>query len=239
VDRYQSGRVLLAGDAAHVGQEQGMNISIQDAYNLGWKLAFALKGAPESLLESYQAERLPIVQQNLIAMSARRKASLGGASAAAQSITHALLNKDAAVDPTQLSVTYRESPLSQDLDSTTGIRAGDRAPDALCLRAESGKSVRLFEVFRGTHFTLLAFSSHALQQFDVSNGFLHTYIITRSGSPSANRNTLIDCDGHAYRAYGISDAAFVLVRPDGYIGLTSGSLNPEPIIEYLYHVIDQ
>ena len=105
--------------------------------------------------------------------------------------------------------------------------------------AESGKPVRLFEMFRGTHFTLLAFSSDAPQQPDVSNSFLHTYTIARSGSTSPNRNTLIDCDGHAYRAYGISDAALVLVRPDGYIGLTVGSLSPEPIIEYLHVVIVQ
>ncbi|HEU5376646.1 MAG TPA: FAD-dependent monooxygenase [Ktedonobacteraceae bacterium] len=239
VDRYRSGRVLLAGDATHVGQEQGMNISIQDAYNLGWKLAHVLKGAPDALLESYQAERLPIVQQNLITMSARNLASKGGVPAAAQSITDAILNKERAVDPTQLSVTYRESPLSCDLDDAARIRAGDRAPDAPCIQAESGKQVRLFELFRGTHFTLLTFRSDAPQQPDVSNSFLQTYTIARSGSTSINRNTLLDRDGHAYRAYGISDAALVLVRPDGYIGLTSGSLGPEPIIEYLHRVISQ
>lgn len=239
VDRYQSGRVLLAGDAAHVGQEQGMNLSIQDAYNLGWKLALVHKGAPESLLESYQAERLPIVQQNLMAMSARHKASPRGASTAVQAITHALMNKDAAVDPTQLSVTYRESPLSQDLDSITGIRAGDRAPDALCLRAESGTPVRLFELFRGTHFTLLVFGSDAPPQPDFPDSFLQTYTIARSGSTSANRKTLIDCNDHASRAYGISTTALILVRPDGYIGVTGGSLSLEPISEYLHGVIGQ
>lgn len=99
------------------------------------------------------------------------------------------------------------------------------------------KPVRLFGILRGTHFTLLTFGPDAPQQLDISKRFLQTYSIARSGSTSANRNTLIDCDGHAYRAYGISDAALVLVRPDGYIGLTSGSLSREPIIEYLQGVI--
>jgi 3-(3-hydroxy-phenyl)propionate hydroxylase len=61
---YRSGRVLLAGDAAHVHSPaggQGLNIGVQDAVNLGWKLAQAVHGtSPESLLDTYQAERHPI-----------------------------------------------------------------------------------------------------------------------------------------------------------------------------------
>src|SRR4030095_15424181 len=61
---YRKGRVLLAGDAAHVHSPtggQGLNIGVQDAVNLGWKLAQVVKGtSPESLLDTYQAERHPI-----------------------------------------------------------------------------------------------------------------------------------------------------------------------------------
>ncbi|WP_052847198.1 rifampin monooxygenase [Streptomyces avicenniae] len=63
-DRYRVGRVLLAGDAAHVHPPvggQGLNLGIQDAFNLGWKLAAAVNGwAPEGLLDTYQAERHPV-----------------------------------------------------------------------------------------------------------------------------------------------------------------------------------
>ena len=63
-DRYRSGRALLAGDAAHVHPPlggQGLNLGIQDAFNLGWKLAAEVVGwAPEALLDSYQAERHPV-----------------------------------------------------------------------------------------------------------------------------------------------------------------------------------
>ena len=60
---YRAGRVLLAGDAAHVhspANGQGLNIGVQDAVNLGWKLARVLRGAPEALLDTYHAERHPI-----------------------------------------------------------------------------------------------------------------------------------------------------------------------------------
>jgi 2-polyprenyl-6-methoxyphenol hydroxylase-like FAD-dependent oxidoreductase len=63
-ERYRSGRVLLAGDAAHTHPPtggQGLNLGIQDAFNLGWKLAAEVDGwAPEGLLDSYQTERRPV-----------------------------------------------------------------------------------------------------------------------------------------------------------------------------------
>src|SRR5262249_11880471 len=66
---YREGRVLLAGDAAHVHYPiggQGLNIGVQDAVNLGWKLGQVVKGtAPDSLLDTYQAERHPVAARAL------------------------------------------------------------------------------------------------------------------------------------------------------------------------------
>jgi 2-polyprenyl-6-methoxyphenol hydroxylase-like FAD-dependent oxidoreductase len=63
-ERYRVGRVLLAGDAAHVHPPaggQGVNLGVQDAFNLGWKLAARIRGwAPEPLLDTYEAERRPV-----------------------------------------------------------------------------------------------------------------------------------------------------------------------------------
>ena len=62
-DRFRVGRVFLAGDAAHVHPPtggQGLNTSVQDSYNLGWKIAAVLGGAPEPLLATYEEERRPI-----------------------------------------------------------------------------------------------------------------------------------------------------------------------------------
>lgn len=79
-DRYRSGRVLLAGDAAHVHGPlggQGLGIGVQDAMNLGWKLAQVVKGqSPEPLLDTYQLERHPVgarVLENTMALSAARR----------------------------------------------------------------------------------------------------------------------------------------------------------------------
>jgi 2-polyprenyl-6-methoxyphenol hydroxylase-like FAD-dependent oxidoreductase len=68
-DRYRSGRVFIAGDAAHVHSiagSLGMNTGIQDAYNLGWKLALVLNDyADDRLLATYEEERLPIAAWSL------------------------------------------------------------------------------------------------------------------------------------------------------------------------------
>ena len=74
---YRKGRVLLAGDAAHVHSPvggQGLNTGVQDAVNLGWKLAQVVNGtSPDSLLDTYHAERHPVaarVLQNTMAQTA-------------------------------------------------------------------------------------------------------------------------------------------------------------------------
>ncbi|WP_255684335.1 rifampin monooxygenase [Micromonospora okii] len=68
-ERYRVGRVLLAGDAAHIHPPiggQGLNLGVQDAFNLGWKLAAQVRGwAPETLLDTYQAERHPVAEEVL------------------------------------------------------------------------------------------------------------------------------------------------------------------------------
>jgi 2-polyprenyl-6-methoxyphenol hydroxylase-like FAD-dependent oxidoreductase len=69
VERYRTGRVFVAGDAAQVYSPaggQGMTTGVQDVYNLAWKLAAALGDAPDCLLDTYEAERRPAAQQALI-----------------------------------------------------------------------------------------------------------------------------------------------------------------------------
>ncbi len=135
----------------------------------------------------------------------------------------------------------RGGPLSVDLDATTGIRAGDRAPDAPCVDAHSGQDVRLFDIYRGTHFTLLLFGDQAVPQLPEEYlDHLHIYRIMRVGSRNNTHDkVLIDSDGHAHNAYGITDDALILVRPDKYIGLTGSSIDPQPIIDYLHNTISQ
>ncbi|MEU5692249.1 FAD-dependent oxidoreductase [Actinosynnema sp. NPDC020468] len=138
VDRYRVGRVFLAGDAAHVHSPaggQGMNTGIQDAYNLGWKLAAALGGAPDSLLDTYESERLPIAAW-LLGVTTR---------------LHGRFVEPGRRDEEtlQLGLNYRGGPLAP-ADDAPGVRPGDRAPDAPC--AEDGVPTRVFDVLRGPDF---------------------------------------------------------------------------------------
>src|SRR5215469_9414625 len=96
---YRERRALLAGDAAHVHSPaggQGLNIGVQDAVNLGWKLAQVVKGtSPESLLDTYQAERHPVaarVLQNTLAQAALRRSD--DRSKAARDVVSELLHME-------------------------------------------------------------------------------------------------------------------------------------------------
>ncbi|QBD75354.1 3-(3-hydroxyphenyl)propionate hydroxylase [Ktedonosporobacter rubrisoli] len=245
VDRYRSGRVFVAGDAAHVHPPaggQGMNTGIQDAHNLGWKLAYVLQGAPEALLETYQAERLPIAQEVLATSTSRilswTETDANGTSAGVEGITKMIHGKDPFSDTTQLSVNYRGSSLARDLTTSTGIRAGDRAPDALCQSAQNREQVRLFDVFRGTHFTLLAFGNQHLPKIPAAyQDLLQAYTVTRAASPALDTaHLLLDSEEQAYQAYGITTDALILVRPDGYIGLTAAGTAYQAIFDYLHEI---
>ncbi|MGM1058307.1 FAD-dependent monooxygenase [Saccharothrix sp. Mg75] len=142
VDRYRVGRVFLAGDAAHVHTPaggQGLNTGVQDAYNLGWKLATG----DDELLDTYEQERLPVAAGVLGISSELFDRAVRGGVAAVDRGDPAL---------TQLGVHYRHSALSEERRARPGaVRAGDRAPDGLC----GGR--RVHEVLAGPGFAVLAF----------------------------------------------------------------------------------
>lgn len=98
-ERYRVGRVLLAGDAAHIHPPaggQGLNLGLQDAFNLGWKLAAQIRGwAPETLLDSYEAERRPVAEAVLDNTRAQTELmSTGAGSQAVRRLVTELMNFD-------------------------------------------------------------------------------------------------------------------------------------------------
>jgi hypothetical protein len=220
--------VFLAGDAAHVHPPaggQGLNTGIQDAYNLGWKLGQVLEGAPATLLDSYEEERLPIAA-DVLGISTR----LYKQGAQGEPDAHRRGS-----ETQQLGLTYRGGSLARDeREAPATVQAGDRAPDAPCHDA-TGAPLRLFDVFRGPHFTLLAFG----QRYAATVAAVHerygttvrAYTIARPGEPT-NEATLIDTLGHAHRAYDIDADTLVLVRPDGYLGLVTHQ-SADRVYEYL------
>jgi 2-polyprenyl-6-methoxyphenol hydroxylase-like FAD-dependent oxidoreductase len=177
-DRFRAGRVFLAGDAAHVHSPaggQGLNTRVQDAYNLGWKLGAVLReGAPESLLDTYEEERLPNAADMLGISTGVHRGEVRRGRATQQ-----------------LGLGHRDRTLT--VETRTGLpedalRAGDRAPD----RTLDG--VRLFDAFRGPHWTLLALDTKA---------------------PGSVGDLVHVVEGPAAETYG---TGLFLVRPDGYVG---------------------
>ncbi|KNB51543.1 FAD-dependent monooxygenase [Streptomyces caatingaensis] len=157
VPAYRDGRVLLAGDAAHVHSPAGglgMNAGLQDAANLGWKLAAVLRGrADDALLDSYHAERHPVGRQVLRVSGAIVRAVLAespvvrgvrGAGAAALRFTPSLVDR-AALTVSGLSVAYPAPPGAHPL-------VGRRAPDLPLAEEGPGRPVRLYEALRAGEF---------------------------------------------------------------------------------------
>jgi 3-(3-hydroxy-phenyl)propionate hydroxylase len=143
VQRLRTQRVFLAGDAAHVHSPagaQGMNTGIQEALNLGWKLARHLAGhAGEPLLDTYQLERHPIerdVLRQTAFITQLAAAERGPMKLLRERVMPVLaafgpLRDAARLMVSELAIQYRRSPLTLERVLDGGPRAGERAPDAL------------------------------------------------------------------------------------------------------------
>ncbi|RDK04358.1 FAD-dependent monooxygenase [Paraburkholderia lacunae] len=143
VERLRVGRVFLAGDAAHVHSPagaQGMNTGIQEAFNLGWKIARVLNGAaPDRLLDTYNLERHPIERDVLRQtgfITQMAEADHGPLKLLRERVMPVLaalgpLRDAARLTISELSIQYRRSPLTFERILDGGPRAGERAPDAL------------------------------------------------------------------------------------------------------------
>ncbi|EGN99603.1 hypothetical protein SERLA73DRAFT_72407 [Serpula lacrymans var. lacrymans S7.3] len=248
VNTFGEGRVFVAGDAAHVHSPtggQGLNSSIQDSFNLGWKIALVEKGfAPISLMDTYTAERLPVIAEMLNITTT----ILDKTTAATRSTAESAFQRGQKMY--MLGVNYRNSPIVVDefvtefkpADAYGNIQdgclqAGDRAPDAPGLMAidhaatVTSGTTRLFTIFRPWYHTLLIFVPDvekstsfisALERYQP--GLVRSIIIVPSvtslqPNPSAD-NLLVDRDGHAYKGYLVNEGEtkVVAVRPDGVVG---------------------
>ncbi|TPW26224.1 FAD-dependent oxidoreductase [Pararhizobium mangrovi] len=203
-DRYRIGRVFLAGDAAHIHPPtggQGLNTSVQDAYNLGWKLAAVLGGAPHALLDTYEEERRPIAA-TMLGLSTRLL----------DEAKQGVIRRDR--EARQIDIGYRSMSLSWNDAVERKVRAGDRAPDAPCL-GRAGQPTRLFTVFGGPHWTLLGYEPkrRPAPRTGVRTVTIGDFIDDRIDV----RGDLLDDHGYIGEAYGLEPGDWVLVRPDGYI----------------------
>ena len=211
-ERFRLGRLFLAGDAAHAyspATGQGMNTAIQDAANLGWKLAFAPAAqSAAALLDSYEQERRPVACQVLAlthlaflaeASIGRLPSMLRSLSPLAAPVVPVLMGRRRLVAAgyrrlSQLDVSYRSSSLSTEGKSWPRARprAGDRLPDMTVTC--DGRRVRLHELLARPGIHVL------LEREATSPGPLGALVTV-------------------HRLTSVPGRGLTAVRPDGYIGL--------------------
>ncbi|HUE10984.1 MAG TPA: FAD-dependent monooxygenase [Steroidobacteraceae bacterium] len=229
-DRFRGGRAFLLGDAAHIHSPvggQGMNTGIGDAINLAWKLAAVLSGrAAESLLDSYQPERIAFARR-LVATTDKAFMAVTSAGAVARLVRlHLvpfflpLLIKFAALrrlmfrTVSQISVNYRESPLSA--GRAGAVHGGDRLP---WVKMDSNGLKDNFTALRSLDWQVHVYGE-AASDIRAMCGERKLPLHVFAWSPQMKRA-------------GLEPNALYLVRPDGYVALADPAAGAAALAAYL------
>ena len=253
---FRSGRVLLAGDAAHVcspAEGHGMNTGMQDAFNLGWKLALVCQGASgPDLLDSYDAERRPV---------AARVVGSGGDVEAVQVMTaederaardiairRTFAEPDSAhheaVAAAELDRSYAESPAVSGA-ANHRLGPGGRLPDALPAAPPAASACAVHELTHHRGHTLLVVGGEGASADEVLE--LATALeAAHGGSPvvdavvglSADESapataSVCRIDASVAARMGVDDLTVLAVRPDRYVGFRHDGRDPEAVAGYL------
>ena len=216
-----------------------MNSGVQDSLNLAWKLALVQKGlAPQSLLESYTKERLPVIAAmlskttNLLEKMHRQEGWKRGAELLQLGVNYRassiIVDESPSATPDEEIDPYRSG------DAGSTLRAGDRAPDAPAILSVHGPGAhRLFDVFKPDRHTVLVFDA-ALQREVVKavkgypTGTIMTAAVIPAGSTFEHSSGVPDyifhdMKGYAHKYYQTeADLKVVIVRPDMFIGAIVG-----------------
>ncbi|KAI0039055.1 hypothetical protein FA95DRAFT_1612889 [Auriscalpium vulgare] len=251
VETFQKERIFIAGDAAHVHSPtggQGMNSSIMDAVNLGWKLSLACKHlAHPLLLETYTEERRPVIQDMLFYTTAilnntfdkqRKTVESPWTRPASLSMLGVHYRWSSIVEGSQEvwpgeDADYQQQPHSD--GAVDHLHAGDRAPDAPnVIDARTGDSRRLFDLYKVSRHTVLIFSDQRDQvaslverirlypDATVTSVVIYAYEASIEVPDTTGADIVLhDKSGHAYRGYGViagEPVHLAIVRPDGIIG---------------------
>ncbi|OUM00874.1 FAD-dependent oxidoreductase [Variovorax sp. JS1663] len=238
---FREGRAFVLGDAAHIHSPlgaQGMNTGLQDAYNLGWKLALVTQGkADASLLDSYEAERLPVARRLLdttdrgfrLVVSDSWFAGLLRtevlARVGALAMSRPRIQRTAFRTVSQIGIHYRESPLSMALGGTpeNAPYAGDRFPWLRLRFTPQGPVEDVFEKLDDLHFHLLVFG----QEPPARTGWPAGELLRVHAIPPGPEN-----EAELARA-SIPGKSFYLLRPDGYVGLSGIRLDEGAVARFV------
>ncbi len=244
-NRFSQGRAFIAGDAGHVHVPiggQGMNTGIQDAFNLGWKLAGVVKGDLQpQILESYQAERHPVAESLIRGTNFAYKGILHPSElrqGAARMFGPYLIRNSRVQDfmrstLEELKVFYPDSPLNLDLGGAKGPKPGERILDADLVSYPALQTVSINELTRSSNWVLLLFSGTGPdgdilelarlsdQITSVTGPRVESHVVVSSAKwipPVPPAGTILIDELHiAHGRYGISNPGFYLIRPDTYV----------------------
>ena len=246
--RYRVGRCFLAGDAAHIHSPaggQGMNTGIQDAVNLGWKLAYVLSGAGDSdlLLDSYEAERRPTARAVIAAAAQKQHLSFG-----ASKLTSVIRNmavsifgnipavhRKLQVELSETEFAYRDGPLVALASGRPGGKrtdVGTRARDASFVSGPDGRTMSLWPYLSAPRHSLLVFEDegHPIPlQGAVERAGDTLQILRLDGSR--------DPGGKARSRYRLNGPGWVLVRPDQVVAARGVGADLAALDAYTAHVL--
>ena len=252
-ERFREGRFLLAGDAAHVcspAEGHGMNTGLQDAFNLGWKLALVTQGVSgKSLLDSYEVERRPVAlrvvssgkdAEGVQAMTARAERAARDAA-----IRTTFADPDTAhheaVAAAELDRSYAGSAIVQG-EASGPLAAGARLPLTEPVQTPAGESSALHELTHRSGHTLLVLGGPdataaevaelaASLEADHADSPLVSAIAgltTRGGDPRIGRMA-----ESVAEQLGVRGVTVLAVRPDRYVGLRHDGADPGAVGRYL------
>jgi 2-polyprenyl-6-methoxyphenol hydroxylase-like FAD-dependent oxidoreductase len=221
--RYRSGRVLLAGDAAHActpAEGHGMNTGLQDAFNLGWKLALVCRGeAGAGLLETYETERRPVAEQ-VVASGADVEIAHAMTDAGERAARDAELRRVLA-DP---DLVHHEAAAASELDrvyprsrAVAGDDNASLAPGVLLPDTPQ----RLHELTHRPGHTLLVLGGPQADPARVNA------LVTELDAAVGTMDEAVAAQ------LGVVDVTILAVRPDRYVGLRDDSGDPRVVAEYL------
>ncbi len=246
-EHMRKGPIFLAGDAAHIHSPaggQGMNTGIQDAYNLAWKLAFVIqRKAKASLLDSYEIERYPIVEETInqnehftkIALFDKDFLSkLEDFSKDLSDDRDGNLTKKIGNQITQIDIQYKNSPIINYKNDKNLYYAGKRLPNIII------NQKTLYHYLNNTQYNILLFIGlnpsekelmliNDVQKNLEKNPDLFKLLIISKDKFGFSDNVLLDENSNIQKYLGIKKSTILIVRPDTYIAYYSESFDWESI----------
>lgn len=248
VPQYRIGRVLLAGDAAHIHSPagaQGMNTGIQDATGLAWKLALvARRRADPELLDTYHDERHPVGA--MVVRTTTTLTNVGTASGPEAAIRDVALSlvghvpkvaTAAAATLAETTIAYRDSALSvqRGVHRRGAARAGEHAPDPDGLLRSDGTPVSVEDLLIRPGLLLLVRSDNPAEADDLraTLGDLGSMVRVVPDVAGASEDCVADPHDAISRHYGLGPGGLAVLRPDGYLGLVADSADAGVLRDYL------